>query len=229
MRLRLIEKRREASDGTTSFILYPDHSPTWRAGQSLHYALPHDEADDRKDDRYFTIASAPHETNVRLTTRFTNGTGSTFKKALQALQFGATIEVGAPDGDFVIDQPDCESIFIAGGIGMTPFRAMLVDLDYRKVDIKATLLYSNRDTDVVLKCQLDGLGSKHAHLKVRYFISPERLDRDVLEPVAASSPDAMSFVSGPEKMVEGLGNTLTAPGVPGDRIKQDWFPGYEAE
>lgn len=58
MRLRLIEKRREASDGTTSFILYPDHSSTWRAGQSLHYVLPHDEADDRKDDRYFTIASA---------------------------------------------------------------------------------------------------------------------------------------------------------------------------
>lgn len=170
MRLRLIETRREAADGTTSFIFYPDHPRTWRAGQFLHYVLPHDKADERKDDRCFTIASAPHETNIRLTTRFTNGTGSTFKKALQALQFGVTIEVGEPDGDFVIDQPDRESIFIAGGIGITPFRAMLVDLDYRKIDIKATLLCSNRDTDIVFKRQLDGLARKHPHLKVRYLI-----------------------------------------------------------
>src|SRR5438874_67399 len=70
MKLRLIEKRREAADATTSFIFYPDHPLKWQAGQFLHYVLPHDNADDRQDDRYFTIASAPQETNVRLTARF---------------------------------------------------------------------------------------------------------------------------------------------------------------
>jgi ferredoxin-NADP reductase len=229
MRLRLIEKRREAADDTTSFIFFPEGRLTWRAGQFLHYVLPHAEADDRKEDRYFTIASAPHETNVRLTTRFANGSGSTYKHALQALAFGATIEAGELDGDFVIDDPEGESIFIAGGIGITPFRAMLVDLDKRGVDINATLLYSNPDVDIIFKRQLDGLAMKHARLTIRYFVSPHRVDKDVLESVVAASPKAMFFVSGPQKMVEALGQTLTTLGVPKQRRKQDPFPGYQAE
>ena len=229
MKLRLIEKRREAADETTSFIFYPEGRLTWRAGQFLHYVLPHDGADDRNGERSFTIASAPQETNIRLTTRFANGTGSTYKRALQALPFGATIEAGEVDGEFVVDDPERHSIFIAGGIGITPFRAMLVDLDKRGVDIRATLLYSNRDADIIFKRQLDELARKHAHLKIRYFVSPEHLNEEVLEPVVAASPDAMFFVSGPEKMVDALGETLTALGVPKERLKQDRFPGYSAE
>jgi len=227
--MRLIEKRREAADETTSFIFYPDRPLAWRAGEFLHYVLPHDGADDREEDRYFTIASAPHETNIRLTTRFADRAGSTFKKALRGLPFGATLEAGEPDGDFVVDDPDGESVFIAGGIGITPFRAMLVDLDHRGLDINATLLYSNRDADVVFKRQLDGLATKHARFKIRYFIRPDRLDGHALEPIVTSSPAAWFFVSGPEPMVEALGKALTDLGVPADHLKQDRFPGYEAE
>lgn len=226
MKLRLIEKRREASDDTTSFIFFPEGRLTWRAGQFLHYVLPHAEVDDRKDDRYFTIASAPHETNVRLTTRFAIGNGSSYKHALQALAFGATVEAGEADGGFVMDDPGRESVFIAGGIGITPFRAILVDLDKRGVDINATLLYSNPDVDIIFKRQLDGLAQKHPRLRIRYFVSPDHLDADVLESVVAASPEAMFFVSGPQKMVDALGQTLTALGVPTERLKQDWFPGY---
>jgi ferredoxin-NADP reductase len=229
MKLRLIEKRREASDDTTSFIFFPEGPLTWRAGQFLHYVLPHAEADDRKADRYFTIASAPHETNVRLTTRFANGSGSTYKHALQALAFGATVEAGELDGDFVIDDLEGESIFIAGGIGITPFRAILLDLDKRGVDIKATLLYSNRDVDIIFKRQLDGLAQKHPRFKIRYFVSPDHLDKDVLESIVAASPEATFFVSGPQTMVDAVGQTLTPLGVPKERLKQDWFPGYAAE
>lgn len=229
MRLRLIEKRREAADATTSFIFYPDHSFQWQAGQFLHYVLPHTDADEREDDRYFTIASAPQEKNVRLTARFSNGTGSTFKRALQTLPFGATIEAGELGGEFVIDDPARECIFIAGGIGITPFRAMLVDLDRRGVDIKATLLYSNRDNDIVFKRQLDELARKHPHFHIQYVISPDHLDKRVLAPVVKASPDALFFISGPEPMVQALGKTLAELGLPEDRIKQDCFPGYEAE
>jgi ferredoxin-NADP reductase len=121
------------------------------------------------------------------------------------------------------------SSFIAGGICITPLRAMLVDLDHRHLDIKATLLYSNRDSDVISKRQLDGLAEKHAHFKIRYFIDPDRLDSHALEPVVALSPDAMFFVSGPEKMVEAVSIALTAAGIPPERLKQDWFPGYAAD
>jgi len=229
MKIRLIEKRREAADDTTSFIFFPAGRLTWRAGQFLHYVLPHDRADERHEDRYFTIASAPFETNVRLTTRFANGTGSSFKHALLDLPFGAAIEAGEPDGDFVIDDPAAESVFIAGGIGITPFRAILMDLDHRGIDIHATLLYSNRNSDVLFKRQLDGLAAKHPHFTIQYVISPAHLDHEALEPVVRAAPKAMFYVSGPEPMVDAVGKALGALGVAGERIKQDLFPGYPAD
>src|SRR5581483_11154928 len=228
MKMRLIEKRRESEDDTMSFIFYHDGRLAWRAGQFMHYTLPHEGADDRHEDRYFTIASAPQETNVRLTTRFGGqAASSTFKKALLNLPFGATVEADAPDGDFVLDDADSPAVFIAGGIGITPFRAMLVDLDRRKVDIKVTLLYSSRSS-VLFQRQLDVLASKHPQFKIQYFISPNHVDDDALREVVAPSPQATFYVSGPEQMVDTICKTLTSLGISKDRLKQDRFPGYEA-
>jgi len=116
----------------------------WQAGQFLHYSLPHPAADDRGITRYFTIASAPFEGHVMLTTRSAAERSSSFKRALRQLPVGAAVDVGEPDGDFVVGDPGDEHVLIAGGIGVTPFRAILLDLDHRELPINATLLYANR-------------------------------------------------------------------------------------
>lgn len=129
MGLTLLEKHPEAGDAT-SFIFKPETPLVWQAGQFLHYNLLHQNPDERKAERYFTIASAPFEQNIWLTTRHMEK-GSSFKAALFALPIGGNIEANGPEGDFVVNDLAREFIFIAGGIGITPYRSILLDLDQR--------------------------------------------------------------------------------------------------
>jgi ferredoxin-NADP reductase len=83
MKLKLAARKTE-SPGVESFIFKPEEPLIWKAGQFLHYILNHKATDDRGSDRWFTIASAPCERRVMLTTRFASKQGSTFKKTLKA-------------------------------------------------------------------------------------------------------------------------------------------------
>jgi glycine betaine catabolism B len=129
MKITLTATKQEAND-TFSFIFAPEQPLQWKAGQLLRYVLNHPNADDRGVERFFSIASAPHEKHVMLTTRFAPKSSS-FLKALKNLRPGDAIEAHDLEGDFVVDDAEKTFVFIAGGIGITPFRAILLDLDYR--------------------------------------------------------------------------------------------------
>lgn len=226
MKLILVDKRSE-SDDVMSFMFRSDAPLKWQAGQFLHYSLPHRDADDRGITRYFTIASAPFEGHVMLTTRFASERSSSFKRALRQLPVGAAVEVSGPDGDFVVDAPGDQHVMIAGGIGVTPFRAILLDLDHRGLPINATLLYANRTPDFVYKTELDRLATRHTGLVVRYVVSPERVNQASIRAVAPDLAKPTFHVSGPEPFVESLGGMLSGLGVPEAHVKRDYFPGYD--
>jgi len=228
MKLTLTKRIQETGDAV-SFIFQPESGLHWTAGQFLHYQLPHTPADDRQADRYFTIASAPHEGVIRLTTRFSNEHGSSFKRALKDLRLGATIEAGELDGDFVVDDPARQHVFIAGGIGITPFRAILLDLEHRGQPLNATLLYSNREANFVFNSELQALTARHDEFSVHCFVSPRRIDSEAIRRHVADPRDSTFLVSGPEPMVEAMGTLVKQLGVPDEHLKQDWFPNYEAE
>lgn len=226
MKLVLTEKRPE-TEGVMSFTFRSATPLKWQAGQFLHYSLPHSGADDRGITRYFTIASAPFEGQVMLTTRFAAERSSTFKHALRELPLGAAVEVGDPDGDFVIGDPADEHVFIAGGIGITPFRAILLDLDHRGLPINATLLYANRTPDFVYKAEIDRLAARHPGLVVRYLVSPERVTQSSIRAVSPDLAKPTFHVSGPEPFVEAVGSMLSGLRVPDAQMKRDYFPGYD--
>ncbi|MBA3543266.1 MAG: FAD-dependent oxidoreductase [Chthoniobacterales bacterium] len=122
MKFTLSATKQEAND-TFSFIFAPEQPLQWKAGQLLRYVLNHPNPDDRGVERFFSIASAPHEKHVMLTTRFAPKSSS-FKKALKNLRPGDAIEAHDLEGDFVVDDSETTFVFIAGGIGITPFRAI---------------------------------------------------------------------------------------------------------
>jgi ferredoxin-NADP reductase len=126
--------------------------------------------DDRGSDRWFTIASASHEGQVRLTTRFASQKGSTFKKALKALKEGDAIEISDLDGDFLLSDLDTEYVFIAGGIGITPFRAMLVHAVGAGKPLRATLLYANRDEVAAYKEEFEVMAARNPNFKIHYLL-----------------------------------------------------------
>ena len=228
MKLKLAARKAE-SPGVESFIFKPEEPLVWKAGQFLHYVVNHQPTDDRGSDRWFTIASAPYERHVMLTTRFASKHGSTFKEALKALKPGDSIEVSDLDGDFIVNRPNKQYVFIAGGIGITPFRSILKQAEHQGKQLHVTLFYSNRKTVAAYKKEFDAMAKRNPHLTIHYLFHPQRIDKKTVKELVPDLKKPIFYVSGPEPMVESIGKMLKQIGVPKNRIKQDWFPGYPAE
>src|SRR6185312_11327110 len=169
-------RRQPEAIGVESFIFKPEGELAWKPGQYLHYVLHHLPTDDRGSDRWFTVASAPYEGEVMITTRLATEHSSTFKKKLFALKVGKYIEISEVEGDFIIEDPKKQLVFIAGGIGVTPFHSMLKEADHAGEKLDVILLYSNRDADIPYKKEFDGFAARNSNLKIHYIINPERID-----------------------------------------------------
>src|SRR6201996_2481136 len=180
MKLKL-KLRKAESPGVESFVFKPEKPLTWKAGQFLHYVLNHSDTDDRGSDRWFTIASAPFERHVMITTRLAASKGSTFKKTLKGLKTGDEIEVSDLDGDFIVDDSKKEYVFIAGGIGITPFRSILKQAAHDGKHLHVTLIYANREKSVTYQKELETLAARNPDLRIHYLFKPQRIDKDAIK------------------------------------------------
>ena len=221
-----LKTTKQETGDTVSFVFTPGKPLRWKAGQYLHYTLNHPHPDNRGVERYFSIASAPHEKNVMVTTRFAPK-GSSFKKALKKLKPGDTIEADGLGGDFVADHRRKKFVFIAGGIGITPFRAILLDLHHHGKALNVQLLYANRGEDFPYRKDLEALRKRHREFRIDYIVSPNRLDEKSISRLVPDLQEPLIYVSGPEPMVEAIDKILKKAGVPKKRIKNDFFPGYQ--
>ena len=224
-----LQLRKTEVPGVESFVFKPLESITWKAGQFFHYVLHHRPTDNRGSDRWFTISAAPSEGFAMITTRLANEQGSSFKKALADFKIGDEIEISDLDGDFIVEDSSKEYVFIAGGIGITPFRSILKELDQKKEQVAITLLYANRDQNIVFKDELEVFAKNNPKFKIYYVVAPEHIDVAKIKEFVPDMQQSIFYISGPEPMVESLGNALKEAGVLADHLKQDWFPGYPAE
>jgi len=229
--MQLVFKERLARAGdVTRFVFTPQQPLTWQPGQYLHYDIAHEAADSRGTERWFTISSAPFEKDVWITTRLAKQHGSSFKNQLLSLQPGQTIEADEPEGDFVVEDLSRNYIFVAGGIGITPFRSIISQLHHDGQDFTISLLYANRDaTAIAFQDELEAISRQHKDFTITYFNGDKRIDEAVLREQGAKLEDPIYYVSGPEPMVEAFQATLEAMGVDEQHAKFDYFPGYEAE
>ncbi len=225
MKVILSEKIKEAGD-VYSFIFKADKDIKWKPGQFIFYKIPHEDADERGILRHFTISSAPYEKDIRLTTKFDLSGGSSFKKALFGLTVGASIEARLPEGKFIISDFKKKYVFIAGGIGITPFRSILLDADHNNELCDTVLLYGNKDKEIVFKEELESIAQKNKALKIHYIIEPVFIDANVINKNVPDVTERYFYISGPVKMVEIIRNVLLGLNVKEDMIIKDYFPGY---
>lgn len=228
MKLVFIESVAREGDAV-SFIFEPSEPISWRPGQYTHFFMKQDHPDDRGIERWFTISSAPSEGKVVITTRINKERSSTFKQALVALKPGDQIEMDDPKGKFVIEDPSRNYIFIAGGIGITPFHSILKEMDTTKQKLNILLLYANPTNDIVFKNELDEIQARNPSVKIQYVINPQRIDDQLLSEKINQVENPFIYISGPEPMVEALTEEVKKLGVAEDNIKGDYFPGYKAE
>lgn len=222
IQLTLTEKE-NLVDNIWAFRFTPPQPLTWIPGQFIRVELDHDNPDDEGTKRFFTVSSAPYEKIVQITTRVTD---STFKQALAALPIGGVLPmIKEPDGDFIWQNSNRPLIFIAGGIGITPFYSILKQRHHDNQPLNATLIYSGRDENLPFKAEFDKWSKAYPEFTVKYVIG-ERLTAEKLAEVYPPINSSVVYLSGPEPMVEAIGADLERSGLSHDQLEQDFFPNY---
>ncbi|HET6746755.1 MAG TPA: FAD-dependent oxidoreductase [Candidatus Saccharimonadales bacterium] len=225
MLLTLVEKF-PLVDNIWIFRFKPEEPFVWIAGQYIRVELPHENPDEEGTKRWFTNSAAPYEGVMQISTRIT---GSTFKQALSQLELGHTLQlIESPEGDFVWQDSDLTKIFVAAGIGVTPYHSILKQRAHDGLPLNATLIYGLRTEDVPFKEEFDQWMAQDPNLKIKYVIG-EPLTVSKLTELEPNLNESLVYVSGPEQMVEKLGEELKANGLPEAHFKHDGFPHYDEQ
>jgi len=225
MKLKMVEKRQEKED-VFSFIFQPQEPVSWRAGQFVLYRIPHENPDDRGDTRIFTISSPPYQKKIMLTTRYFFQESSSFKQALFAKEVGDFVEALKIQGDFTVEDANKKMVFITGGIGITPFHSILLDLENKKNIQDIILIYSNKNEEsIVFKDTMNRLEKQFHGFKIRYIFSPQRCDQELIKESVPDIEKRIFYISGPMAMVKSVEEALRQLNVDREKIKKDYFPG----
>jgi ferredoxin-NADP reductase len=223
MKLKLINKE-FLVDNIWTFRFEADESLDWIGGQFIRVELGHEHPDEEGTMRWFTISSAPYEKVIEITTRVT---GSTFKQALASLETGGVMQlVDKPDGDFIWEDSDRSVVFIAGGIGITPFHSILKQRVNDHLPLGVTLIYSGRNNVLAFRSQIDKWSEQDPKLKVNYSVG-KPVNVESLSEFVPNINSKVVYISGPEPMVESLGKQLKDAGLSENQLKQDFFPHYD--
>ena len=235
--LTLVAKNKLSAD-VYEFVWKSETPLKYKPGQYLEWTLGHSHADIRGNRRYFTISSSPTEADLRLGIKFYENSSS-FKKKLESLEPGKQIVASQLSGDFTMPEDRKKKlVWIAGGIGVTPFRSMAKYLADKGEKRDAILFFSNRTPqDIVYKDIFSEAGAKSG-LKTIYAVNDlagESLTHDMragyinAEMITKEVPDykdRMFYISGPRGMIVAFEDALKKMGVPRKNIKTDFFPGF---
>ncbi|MCA9342688.1 FAD-dependent oxidoreductase [Candidatus Saccharibacteria bacterium] len=218
------------SSDTKTFWFKKPPNFSYIAGQFIELYLPH-KADDRGQKRWFTLSSAPSNDLISITTKVINKPSS-FKNTLNKLQPGDEIEMSDTMGDFVLPRnKDIPLVFVAGGIGITPFHSMLSELASKKQKRNITLIYAANDKEsLVFENEL----AKNCKLLPLLSDPPKdwtglsgKLSADRIINLVDIKNSTRVYLSGPEKMVEAITRDLKTKVNP-ENVITDYFPGYNS-
>ncbi|PIT98470.1 MAG: hypothetical protein COT71_00470 [Candidatus Andersenbacteria bacterium CG10_big_fil_rev_8_21_14_0_10_54_11] len=204
--------------------------------RSVEYTVRHRGTDARGSRRYFTIASVPTERNILLTTHMV-ASGSSFKRALRKLPIGGAVSAGQVAGDFVLPADRAQKLgFIAGGVGMTPFRSMVQWLLDTRQQRDIVLVYAAHcEADLAFR-DVFMAAAAQMNMRVVYVLSgaspPDwrgetgRIRTSLLQQAVPDFVERLWYVSGPELMVARPRQVLRELGVARRQIRRDYFPGF---
>lgn len=207
-------------------------------GQYMEWTLHHKNPDSRGLRRYFTIAASPLEPNLRIGVKISPNSSS-FKKSLLHFRPGSEIVASELAGEFILPKdPSKKLCFIAGGIGVTPYRSIikyLIDTDQKRDII---LLYSNKKAEDIVYKDIFDTAFKKIGLKTVYLLTDKTsipkgwngkvgyIDAKVIQEEIPDYKDRIFYISGPHSMVDIFERTLKGMDLSGVQIKVDYFPGY---
>lgn len=223
-----LTRREETAEGTMAFRFEKPAGFSFEPGQSASFTLLDPPAEPNSTRRTFSLASAPFEPELMIATRMREG--SHFKRALKALPLGAKVRLSGPLGNMTLHEDTARAaVFIAGGIGITPFRSMLLQADHDRLEHRLSLAYSNRRREhAAFLAELQSLERRNDRFRLLALMTDTdgMLDEEKLERLAGAATAPIYYLAGPPAMVEAMKAILARRGVSTDDVRSEEFFGY---
>lgn len=233
-----IEGREEIAQGTMAFRFEKPAGFSFKPGQAIDVILIEPPGPDAPSARHtLSVVSAPFEDQLMIATRMRD---SAFKRALKALPAGSPAKLEGPFGSLTLHNDRARpAVFIAGGIGITPFMSILRQATKDQLQQRLVLLYSNRrPEDSAFLVELQQLERENKHFRLVATMTQMResklpwqgetgvLGEGLLKKIGAEFVAPIYYLAGPPAMVGALRDTLNHAGVNDDDIRSEEFYGY---
>jgi ferredoxin-NADP reductase len=230
-----LERIEKTAHGCYDYVFHTHRPVEHKPGQYLDWTMHTHRGDDRGNRRTFTIASSPAEKRVRLGVKF-YPQPSAYKQTMLAMKPGDVIYGAQLAGEFTLPEADEKFAFIAGGIGVTPFRSMIQHMmdvgDTRPV----TLFYGNNRASEIAYVDVFNRAENEIGLRTIYAVAeahhnetnfhPGFIDADLIMREMPDYAERLFYISGPRSMVVKFEQVLRELGIARNRIKTDFFPGF---
>jgi len=225
-----LSAKEEIAEKTIEFVFEKPEHFEFKAGQHVNFKLPELYYEDKKGPRRtFTVVSSPRENVLKIATRFT---GSGFKKTLLEMPVKSELEFIGPMGEFVLNE-EYPAVFIAGGIGITPFKSMLTDLEKINFNNKIRILYSNKTINRAAYYRYFTEYKNTSLTFIPIFTGEKnwpgesrRIDYSLIKEYNKNVSGSMVYLCGPPGMVQQLTEQLQKARISQDKIRSEAFFGY---
>jgi ferredoxin-NADP reductase len=234
---KLLE-RKEIAEGTMEFHLYKPEGFNYKPGQYIEIILINPpETDGKENERDFSLVSAPHEPNLTIATRMRD---SAFKKVLKTMPLESEVNIEGPYGSLILHTDSTKpAVFIAGGIGITPFMSMIRYATKENLPHKIFLFYSNRrpeDSAYLAELQQKERGNPNFHLiatmtqmensKLPWHGETGYINEAMIKKYIEDITKPIYYLAGPPEMISAMREILLKMGVLEDNIRAEEFAGY---
>ena len=206
-------------------------------GQYVRLTLQIDSPDERGTSRYFTISSSPTDLSYfTITTRIIK---SSFKMRLNSLKPGEIVTAFGPIGYFNFDINNKKpKIFLAGGIGITPYHSILRYIDNKALKLSASVTlivsFSTRE-EVIFFEELKEIENRNSNIRVVCTLTNDnnmypkfkkgRIDISLIKKYTQDK-DSEFFIVGSGAFETNMIELLNSLEVPEVNIFMENFPGY---
>ena len=222
-KIKLVDKKSVAnSNYLFSFKFKPDLE--WKAGQHGMFKFKGEKLDGG-NFRPFSVASIKEEKIITILTKISDSP-SGFKSKLKSMEFGDTITLRGPFGGFYISDYNRPMVMVAGGVGITPMRALLKDIDRKSILTDASLLYIDSSGEYAFKEELEIIKRDNPNISIHFLNDRKILDYKLSDLVNRHNNNATYFIAGSPNMVKDIRNKIEAKGIKSRNIINDSFRGY---
>lgn len=236
--LQLEKKDQLTKDAYTFYFRRNSTERDFTPGQTYEMKLPHKNMDERGDSRVFTISSSPTDTEfIAVTTRIIQ---SSFKQKLGNLETGMKAQFTGPWDDLNFDENDkSPHVFLAGGIGITPYHSIISYCQDKNIKTPMILFVSWKTRDEMVFDEFFRQANNHLEnfsyvpTLTEETLNPSewdgesgRIDEKMITKYVSNINESKYFISGPPAFVTVMKQTVLDLNVPKEKILFEEFEGY---